>query len=294
MYGHRAALWCILGTPGIWWVEFRIDGVRKGSLSKHEETLPAPGDIIACAHASPLDALYLATVFDPIFTISWPDSKLVQPITLLHATLRAFAPPEVQPPPSARPHLIALSALRAANPTRVIVVFPECTPGNNRSILPLSPSLLSAPREARVFPAFLKYEAPDVTTPIPGWRSAAGFLWALCGRPKHCIRARFAGGVRNTTSEDGHLDQGESDELRGKTSTGGVTPTAKKGDEEAESPLRRTAGLGGIPREERIFLEKIGEALARLGRVKRVALGVREKVDFVRMYRNRGRGTKRR
>ena len=38
---------------------------------------------------------------------------------------------------------------------------------------------------------------------------------------------------------------------------------------------------GPVTKEEKAFLDKIGEALARLGRVKRVGLGVKEKQDFV-------------
>lgn len=37
-------------------------------------------------------------------------------------------------------------------------------------------------------------------------------------------------------------------------------------------------------REERVFLDKIAEALARLGRVKRVGLGVKDKQDFIAMW----------
>ena len=45
---------------------------------------------------------------------------------------------------------------------------------------------------------------------------------------------------------------------------------------------------------EKRVLDQVGEALARLGRVKRVAIGVKEKVDFVDMWRGRGRAKKRR
>ena len=38
---------------------------------------------------------------------------------------------------------------------------------------------------------------------------------------------------------------------------------------------------GFVTKEERVFLDKIGEALARLGRVKRLGLGVKEKQDFI-------------
>ena len=41
--------------------------------------------------------------------------------------------------------------------------------------------------------------------------------------------------------------------------------------------------------EERKLLDRVGEALARLGRVKRVALNVKDKADFVKLWRKRGR-----
>lgn len=28
--GKKASLWLILGTPGIWWIDLQIDGVRRG------------------------------------------------------------------------------------------------------------------------------------------------------------------------------------------------------------------------------------------------------------------------
>ena len=29
--GKKAALWVILGVPGIWWIDLQVDGVKKGS-----------------------------------------------------------------------------------------------------------------------------------------------------------------------------------------------------------------------------------------------------------------------
>jgi len=29
-FGKKAALWMILGTPGIWWVNLQVDGLKKG------------------------------------------------------------------------------------------------------------------------------------------------------------------------------------------------------------------------------------------------------------------------
>jgi 1-acylglycerol-3-phosphate O-acyltransferase len=52
---------------------------------------------------------------------------------------------------------------------------------------------------------------------------------------------------------------------------------------EAET-LVGTEEDGAHTKEERLFLDKISEALARLGRIKRVGLGVKEKGDFIAMW----------
>lgn len=39
-----------------------------------------------------------------------------------------------------------------------------------------------------------------------------------------------------------------------------------------------------LAKEEKVFLDRVADALARLGRVKRVGLGVREKQDFVQSW----------
>ncbi|KAL9111251.1 MAG: hypothetical protein Q9227_004329 [Pyrenula ochraceoflavens] len=289
--------WTFFGISGIWWIDLRIDGVRKGSIN-HAEHLPGPGDIIASSYASPLDAIYLATVFDPVFTASWPNEKRVMQISLLAATWRALRAPEIKPPSSAIPHLISLAELRKKHPRRPIVVFPECTPSNNRGILPLSRSLLSAPREARVFPVSLKYEKADVTTPVPGWWAGIGFLWALCGEWGHAVRARFAGGVKNETGRE----MAEAEEENGTAISAEEQWNGNDAGSGFDSgfPINRKKPENGaaetneISREEQIFLDKIGEALARLGRIKRVGLGVREKAEFVKAYQGRGgKGKKR-
>lgn len=46
---------------------------------------------------------------------------------------------------------------------------------------------------------------------------------------------------------------------------------------DADSPLTR---------EQRDLLEQVGEAMAKLGRIRRVGLGVKEKQDFVRVWRD--------
>lgn len=136
-------------------------------------------------------------------------------------------------------------------PNRPIVMFPECTTTNSRGILPLSHSLLGVPAQTKIFPVSLRYTPVDVVTPLPG--TYLSFLWTLLSRTTHCIRVRIAEAV---------------------VSGAGASQVTKgiDGEEAAITPA------------EKALLDNVGESLARLGRVKRVGLGVKEKQDFVRMW----------
>jgi len=52
--GRKAALWCILGIPGIWWVDLQIDGVKKGYELKH-----FLGRYLSSNHAQPLQLSHI-------------------------------------------------------------------------------------------------------------------------------------------------------------------------------------------------------------------------------------------
>ncbi|KKY20780.1 putative vacuolar protein sorting protein [Phaeomoniella chlamydospora] len=268
--GKKASLWCIIGTPGIWWIDLQIDGVRKGSLAQHQARLPRPGTVIALNHTSPLDALYIAAIFDPIFTASYPTTRLVERISLMQAIYRAFAQPLVEPPPGTK--LVELQTLIDKNHDRVVAVFPECTTTNGRAILPFSPSLLSIGKRTKVFPVSLRYTPADITTPIPG--SYGTFLWNLCSKPTHCIRVRIAEAVLNTSligvdraTKSSSYKSNFFDTLHDTSSVDTLV-----GDDSEPS------------KEEKVFLDRVGEALSRLGRVKRVGLGVKDKVEFVNAW----------
>ncbi|MCJ1368809.1 hypothetical protein MMC20_000016 [Loxospora ochrophaea] len=252
--GKKAALWLVLGIPGIWWIDLQIDGVRKGSLATSAASrLPHPSTIIASSYTSPIDALYLAAIFDPIFTASYPTTRLTHRITLLSAILRAFAPPQLTPPPGTK--LVPLSSLLERHPNRAIVVFPESTTTNGRGILTFTHTLLSTPPKVKIFPISLRYTPQDITTPVPG--TYLRFLWNLLSKPTHCIRVRIAERVYNTSNDT----SSSSDTLLGYEESGdGTTPA------------------------EKLVLDKVGESLARLGRVKRVGLGVKEKLDFINTW----------
>jgi hypothetical protein len=110
----------------------------------------------------------------------------VQVLSLERALAGCFALPPPQPD-----NTISLAELVAANPRRVIVVFPECTTSNGKGVLRLSPSLLSASKGTNIFPVSLRYSPADVVTPIPGWLESVKFFWTLFSRQTHSIRVRI-------------------------------------------------------------------------------------------------------
>ena len=242
--------------------------IGPSSLAKHHKArLPQPGSIIACSYTSPLDSVYLAAIFDPIFTASYPSTRRVHRISLLNAILRAFQYPRLEPPKNAK--LTDLDTLIKQYPSQAVVVFPECTTTNGRGVLPFSPSLLTAPPEAKIFPTSLRYTAADITTPVPG--TYISFIWNLLSKPTHCIRVRIAESIHNTSrspATGSSTSYKERDMLYEDRTSSSDTLL---GSEDTES----------INAAEKRVLDKVSEALARLGRVKRVGLGVKDKDEFL-------------
>lgn len=248
------------------------------SLAKHQDRLPHPGTVIASSFTSPIDCLYLAAIFDPIFTASYPNSRLVQPISLFQAIWRALTAPITVPPPGAR--LVPLSKLIKDNPDSSVVVLPECTTSNGRGILPLSPSILNIEANTKVFPVNLRYTPADVTTPLPG--AYISFLWDLCSRPTHCIRVRIAEAV--------YVPSIRAHAIAGAPSLG-VSFDNDIADSDAIGTSFSSAETlinedkeNGLNAAERKVLNQVADDLARLGRAKRVGLGVPQKVIFIKMW----------
>ena len=276
--GKKAALWVILGVPGIWWVDLQVDGVKRGSLGKNSIRLPQPGAIIASSLTSPIDALYLAAIFDPLFTRSFPETRQVQPISLWQAMIDALT--MTPPTPALGAKLIDLDALLREHSDRCIAVFPECTTTNGRGILPFSPSLLNVPDRARIFPVSLRYSPADITTPLPG--SYYTFLWNLCSKPTHCIRVRIAEATYNTAYQLSQKQQQQS--ARRNSYETNLLDNLHSSEREHDSMDDPSTPLA---KEEVAVLDRIGEALARLGRIKRVGLTVSDKASFVKAYSKR-------
>ncbi|PNS15249.1 hypothetical protein CAC42_8250 [Sphaceloma murrayae] len=274
--GKKAALWCILGTPGIWWVDLQVDGVKRGMLGKNSSRLPHPGSVIVSSFTSPIDALYLAAIFDPLFTRSFSGTRQVQQISLWQAIFDALSLASRDPPIGVR--LVDVSALLRENPDRCIAIFPECTTSNGRGILPFSPSVLTTPEKTKIFPISLKYTPADITTPLPG--SYITFIWNLCSRPTHTIRVRIAEATYNTSASSKRT-------LQAPRRPSYETNLLDDLNHIGEKKLNGHADNDGKSEEERAVIDRIGEALARLGRIKRVGLGRDDKEAFVRVWNRR-------
>ncbi|KAH7408692.1 hypothetical protein DE146DRAFT_629583 [Phaeosphaeria sp. MPI-PUGE-AT-0046c] len=292
--GHAVkycALWLMLGIPGVWWVDLQVDGVKRGQLNTAGDHLPRPGTIIASSFTSPLDPLYLAGIFQPLFTRSYPHTRKVERITLFRAIMVAFSPPKVTPPPNAK--LYTLKELVECNPTKIICVFPETTTTNGRGILPLSPCLLSADGATKIYPVNLRYTPGDVTTPVPG--GYASWIWRLLHKPTHQMRVRIATKIYNSRTQDAPKASSSSTKA---VATGYDTnifdqPAFKDndvgdgwGDMEVDVP---GSSEGDVSVDEQKVLDRVAEDLARLGRVKRVGLGVEKKVEFLKVWGSRKR-----
>lgn len=250
------ALWGLMAIPGIWWVDLQLDGVKRGTLADQpRDRFPHPGSVIAANFTSPIDAIYLAAIFDPVLTVSYPGTRLVRRVGLLGAITNALGPVRTAPPKAN--NLVPLADILRDFPGRVVAIFPECGTTNGKAILPFSPSLLGAPSDVQIFPVSLRYTPSDVTTPVPGqW---VRFLWNLLSRPTTLVRVRIAEGQANSSAAQ---TNGASSALEG-------------------SGARSRQADGDLSGNEQKVLDRIGEALARLSRVKRVGLTMKDKAAFV-------------
>lgn len=272
----KCVLWLLLAVPGVWWVDLQVDGVKRGNLSSPQakNALPKQGDIVASSFTSPLDPLYLAGIFCPVFVRSWPNERKVQVISLFSAIWLAFSQPEPGPPEGAK--LVGLKELGERFPGSIICVFPESSTTNGRGILPLSPCLLTADAGTKIYPVNLRYTPGDVTTPIPG--GVLNWVWKLLSKPTHQMRVRIARPVYNSASLDA---PSRAEKASGMEANIWDSPQMRNGLHAGEQEV-----LSGDGQK---VLDRVGEDLARLGRVKRVGLTVAQKVEFVKIYKSRRR-----
>jgi len=199
---------------------------------------------------------------------------------------------------------VGLDELVKKHPNRIIVVFPEATTSNGRGILRFSPSLLSAAGDTKVFPVSLRYTPPDIVTPIPGWLEAMRFIWRLNSGQTHCIRVRI--GIPITMSAPPASTTTSLDASPAAARASPRSATQKRNSFESNffdtlqtSPAQKVAGDSDTDDQqddltdlERRALDAVADGLARLGRVKRVNLGVEEKTKFIQAW-NKGAKSRR-
>lgn len=123
-------------------------------------------------------------------------------------------------------------------------------------------------------------------------------MWNLCSRPTHCIRVRIAEAVYNTSKTKSQFSVGAG--------SGADQPAVKARKNSYQSNFFDELHIGekvsssdtlggesesdeGLGVEEKRVLERIGEDLARLGRVKRVGLGVKDKQEFINAWTRKRR-----
>ena len=302
---RKLFLWLLIGIPGIWWVDLQLDGVKRGHLHQQPANrFPHRRTVIASTFTSPIDAIYLAAIFDPVFTISYPNTRLVRRVGLLRAIKAALAPVRTAPPKYATAKLTDLESLLDENPDRVIAVFPECGTTNGKAVLPFSPSLLACPPDVAIYPVSIRYSPADVTTPVPGrW---ARFFWHLLSLPTTCIRVRIAEPTTNSATGAGaEYNHGSPANNSNNPATNGSLLAGNSGlgdifkhgngsgsDISGGSLFKDVAygpnGVEMLPTEQRV-LDRISEALARLGRSKRVGLTLKDKAAFVEAWNTRKR-----
>lgn len=208
----------------------------------------------------------------------------------------AFSPPSLTPNDQTK--LVTLKQLTRENPDRIICVFPETTTTNGRGILPLCPSLLSADGNTKIYPVNLRYTPQDVTTAVPG--GYFSWFWRLLSKPSHQMRVRIASRVYNSANQDSPA-KSTSDTSKAMASgyesnifeqpefkAGSSGTHGEGGDGMGVNVGGTSRGYDPSPQEQKV-LERVAEDLARLGRVKRVGLGVEEKVEFLKVWGSRKR-----
>ena len=105
------------------------------------------------------------------------------------------------------------------------------------------------------------------------------FLWNLLSKPTHCIRVRIAESVYNTST--GPPGTPKVQKISYATN---LLDTLQDDTGSSSETLLSSEDGDGLTEPERKLLDKVADALARLGRVKRVGLGIKEKSDFVKAW----------
>ncbi|KAH7016512.1 uncharacterized protein B0I36DRAFT_425659 [Microdochium trichocladiopsis] len=240
----KLALFILMGISGTWWTDLQIDGVRRGSVAQQPSwRLPQGGSVIVSSATSPIDAVYLAAAFDPIFTTSCPGTRKVRRLGLLQAILRGFR--RIGDNPLGGAALGELETLLVEHPARVIVVFLDCPKTNNKGLLPRLSSLVAVPPSTNAFRVSIRYTPPDVTTPDHG--GCLAILWNVLSSPLHLIRVHIADDVNvHTALSQSHKTNSEPANLVARHNGDGPNRSSRSGVTRRRTTKRPLRVLGVI------------------------------------------------
>ena len=149
--------------------------------------------------------------------------------------------------------------------------------------------MLSAAGDTKIYAVNLRYTPQDITTPVPG--GYITWFWKLLHKPTHQMRVRIATKIYNSRTLDFPAKVAVA-VASGYDTNIFDQPEFKTLDEvktQDEGWGGMTVDAGGVGAEEQKVLDRVGEDLARLGRVKRVGLGVESKIEFLRVWGGRKR-----
>ncbi|KAG5437268.1 hypothetical protein PCANB_001061 [Pneumocystis canis] len=161
---------------------------------------PSHKDIIITSCCSPLDILYLTFSYNPIFTISFPNTSLVQHVSGIKALFYMFSAPKK---PSYK-DCMTLNDLSKLYPNRIISVFPEGTTSNGRGLLLFTQSLQSSAPQTRIFPLSIKYDL-YLTTPHPNCLFT--FLFRLTFKLTHKFYTKLCQTPINFENDEEKIDE---------------------------------------------------------------------------------------
>ncbi|CCJ29258.1 unnamed protein product [Pneumocystis jirovecii] len=171
--------------PGTGLAPFLQNPFEMPNQNENTNIKPKPKDIIVSCCCSPLDILYLTFKYNPVFTISFSNTVLVEHVSGIKAMFYMLSTPKK---PSYKNNT-TLDNLSKLYPNRIISVFPEGTTSNGRGLLLFTQSLQSVAPQTRIFPLSIKY-SHYLATPHP--KSLFTFLFRLTFKLSHKIHIKIS------------------------------------------------------------------------------------------------------
>lgn len=170
--------------------EISLTLARPGQPASDEEI--HEGDLIICNHQSPIDIIYLCTLYRVVWGLVTSDVCSFSPTFTtvdcaskqIHACSRWFALLNCgQTGMREQGHTLSLSSVLAKAHSPV-VVFPEGTTSNGRALLHFTGDLGQVASNQRMHLMALKYMISGggflPALAIPGMRASWSFLWNTC------------------------------------------------------------------------------------------------------------------